>query len=111
MAGIAEFMDRQSKWFMLALGFILVVVIGYIDFLTGDYSLLIFYLVPISLVSWFVGCWRGAMIAILSGVARFLADYAIVANLNLLYWNSIEDMVFLVIVAFLIFFLKRALKP
>ena len=95
---------------MLVIGFVLVAGTGYIDYLTGDYSLLIFYLIPISFVSWFVGCWRGAFIALLSGAARFFADYTIVTNVHLLYWNSIEDMVFLVIVAFLIYFLKRALK-
>jgi len=111
MAGIVKFMNKQPKWLMLVIGFILVAGIGYIDFLTGDYSLLIFYLVPISFVSWFVGCWRGAFVALLSGAARFSADYAIVTNVRLLYWNSIEDTIFLMFVAFLIYFLRKALKP
>ena len=111
MAGFVEFMDVQPKWLKLVIGFILVAGIGYIDYLTGDYSLLIFYLIPISFVSWFAGCWRGALIALLSGAARFFADYAIVTNVRLLYWNSIEDTIFLTFVAFLIFFLRKALKP
>ena len=111
MAGIVKFMDRQPKWLMLVFGFILVAGIGYIDYLTGDYSLLIFYLIPISFVSWFVGCWRGAFIALLSGVTRFFADYTIVTNVRLLYWNSIEDTIFLMFVAVLIYFLRKALKP
>ena len=110
MAGFVNFMERQEKWLMLVIGISLVAVIGYIDYLTGDYSLLIFYLFPISLVSWFVGCWRGVLVAVLCGLARFSADYMVVANLRHLYWNSFEDAVFLIVVAFLIFFLRRALK-
>lgn len=96
---------------MLVIGVLFVAAIGSIDYLTGDYSLLIFYLFPISLVSWFVGCWRGVLIAVLSGVARFSADYMVVTNLRHLYWNSCEDTAFLIVVAFLIFFLRKALKP
>ena len=102
--------DRRLKWFILVLGVIAVAIIGYIDYLTGDYSLLIFYLFPISTVSWFAGCWRGMLIAALSGLTRFFADYTVVTNLRLLYWNSIEDAIFLMFVAFLIFLLKKALK-
>ncbi len=111
MAGIVKFLDRQPKWLMLAIGLIFAAVIAYIDYLTGDYSLLVFYLIPISFVSWFGGSWRGAFVALLSGGARFFADYATVANLRLLYWNSIEDTVFLIFVAFLIFLVRKALKP
>ncbi len=104
------FIDRLPKWLMLVLGVIAVALIGYVDYLTGDYSLLIFYLFPIALVSWFVGCWRGMLVAVLSGLARFVADYTVVTNIRLLYWNSIEDTIFLMVVAFLIFILRKALS-
>ncbi len=104
------FIDRLPKWLILVIGIIAVVLIGYVDYLTGDYSLLIFYLFPISLVAWFVGCWRGMLTAVLSGVARLLADYTVVTNLRLLYWNTVEDTLFLMFVAFLIFLLRKALK-
>ena len=111
MAGFAKFMDRQPKWLMMVIGLLLVAVIGYIDYLTGDYSLLIFYLFPISLVSWFVDFWWGGVTAVLCGSSRFAADYSFVTNVRRLYWNTLEDTTFLVIVAFLIFFLRKSLKP
>lgn len=111
MAEFVKFMDRQSKCLMMVVALLLVAVIGYIDYLTGDYSLLIFYLFPISLLSWFVGCWWGAVTAVLCGAARFAADYSYVTNVRRLYWNTLEDTTFLIIVAFLIFFLRKALKP
>ncbi len=110
MAGVTEFMKKQPKWLIAAIGMVLVGVIGGIDFLTGDYSILIFYLIPVSLVSWFAGRWAGATTAIASGCARFISDYALAINPRHLYWNSIEDMVFLVIVAFLISLLRTALE-
>ncbi len=111
MPDMVGVIDRLPNWVIVVCGIILITIIGYVDYLTGDYSLLIFYLFPIALVSWFDGCWRGAMMAVLSGVARFLADRAVVSNVRLLYWNSVEDTIFLMFVAFLIFLLKKALKP
>jgi hypothetical protein len=111
MSGMMEFMGRQPKWLMLVIGVILVALIGYIDFLTGDYSLLVFYLLPVALVAWFVGFRRGGFIAVMSGVARLLADYAAFTNKRLLYWNSFADTVFLIVVASLIFFMRKSLKP
>jgi ribose/xylose/arabinose/galactoside ABC-type transport system permease subunit len=110
MAGVTGFMEKPPKWRIIATGMGLVVVIGGIDFLTGDYSILIFYLIPVSLVSWFSGRWAGATIAVASGCARFISDYALAINSRHLYWNSMEDMAFLVIVAFLIALLRTALE-
>jgi hypothetical protein len=110
MSGMMTFMESQPKWLKLLIGFIIVVFIGYLDFLTGDYSLLVFYLLPVSLVSWFVGPLRGALIAISCGAARLFADYPQFTNKRLLYWNAVEDMIFLVIVAFLIALLRKALE-
>ena len=110
MAGVTEFMKKQPMWLTIAIGIVLVGVIGGIDFLTGDYSILIFYLIPVSLVSWFSGRWAGATIAVASGCARFISDYALAINPRHLYWNSMEDMIFLVIVAFLIALLRTALE-
>jgi hypothetical protein len=104
------FLESRPKWLKLLIGFIMVVFIGYLDFLTGDYSLLVFYLLPVSLVSWFVGPTRGALIATACGIARLSADYPQFTNKRLLYWNAFEDMIFLVIVAFLISLLRRAFE-
>jgi hypothetical protein len=110
MSGIGEYIEKRPEWLTFVAGLILATIIGYIDYLTGNYSLLIFYIFPIALVSWFTGLRRGILIAILSGFARFSADFAVFTNKRLLYWNSVEDGVFLMIVAFLIVLLRKALK-
>jgi len=110
MSGIGEYIDRQPVWFIFVTGIIITSFLGYIDFLTGNYSLLVFYVFPIALVSWFTGWRRGILIALLSGLARFIADYAAFTNKRLLYWNSCEEAVFLIVVAFLLAFLRKALN-
>jgi K+-sensing histidine kinase KdpD len=106
-------MNNLQKWLVFGAGVVLVMVIGYIDYLTGDYSMLVFYFIPVCLVSWFSGRWRGAIIAVLSSLARFSADLAAytVTDLRLhqLEWNSATEMIFLVIVAVLIALLRKTL--
>src|SRR6516225_3512846 len=61
----------------IAASLALVCLIGYIDFRTGyERSLSLFYLVPISLGTWFVGLPFGFAIAILSVVVWVASDLA-----------------------------------
>ena len=110
MAGMVLFIHKQPKWLVTLFGLLLVALIGYIDYATGDYSILIFYLLPVSLVSWFSGRWFAALVALAGGMARFFSDYSLAMNPRHLYWNSFEDTLFLVIVAFLIALLRKALE-
>ncbi len=109
MAGMLKILENQPRWLVVVAGLILVALIGVVDYLTGDYSLLVFYLVPIFLVAWFAGRWWGGLIALFSGTTRFIADYTAYTDVRLLTWNAIEEMIFLMIVAFLIALLRKAL--
>ena len=107
MPGMRGYNERLPRWVIFFTGIVFAVVIGYIDYLTGNYSLLVFYLIPITLVSWATGIRGGILIAMLSGCARLYADYAAFTNKRLLYWNSVEDAIFLMIAAFLIVLLRN----
>src|ERR1043166_3793454 len=62
---------------MAIVSFVLVCIIGYIDFETGyERSLSLFYLIPISIGTWFVGLICGLMIATLSVVVWVMSDLA-----------------------------------
>ena len=62
---------------MTAVSLVLVCIIGYVDFRTGyERSLSLFYLVPISLGTWFVGLTFGLFIATLSVVVWIVSDLA-----------------------------------
>ena len=96
-------------WLQLVVSFVLVVLLGYADYITGDYSILVFYLVPIALAAWYVGKMGGVAMAVAAGVARIVSDYSSFTNSAHMYWNSAEEMTFLLIVALLIATIKRQL--
>lgn len=96
-------------WLMVLAGILLVMVIGLIDCLTGDYSILIFYLVPIGLVSWYTSRNWGLIMAVASGLARFVSDYSGYTVTSRMYWNCMEETLFLLVVAVLISIIKRQL--
>src|SRR5512138_2523902 len=110
MVDTIAFLDKQPKWLMFIIGLILVAILGYIDYLTGEYTLLVFYLIPIALVTWYVGCWRGILIALLSGFANFIADYMSASNLGLFYWDSLQETVVMIIVAISIYGLRYSIS-
>lgn len=37
--------------------FVFLLLLGWLDIITGDYSLVVFYLIPVSLAAWFLGKW------------------------------------------------------
>jgi signal transduction histidine kinase len=79
---------RVSQTALVATCLCVVAIIGYIDYLTGyERALLLFYLVPISLATWF-GCLRiGLGIAVVSVAASMLSDVA--AGIPTLdFWNA-----------------------
>lgn len=97
------------RWLIVVIGILLVIVIGLTDYLTGDYSILIFYLVPIGLVSWYCSRGWGLAIALASGVARFCSDYSGFTVTPRMYWNCVEETLFLLVVAVLISIIKNQL--
>ncbi|MBI3592461.1 MAG: HAMP domain-containing histidine kinase [Nitrospirae bacterium] len=104
---ITEVLGKQSKPLLTALGFALVIVIGVINYLTGPvFSPLIFYLVPIILVTWFVGRPAGIFVSIASAIAWVLADMAAghsYSHIIIPLWNLAEKLgVFLIVVYILL---------
>ena len=62
---------------IIATCLLLVVFIGWLDYVSGiESSLLIFYLAPIAIGTWFLGIWFGIAIAILCVTATVLSDLA-----------------------------------
>jgi hypothetical protein len=97
------------QWGVLLIGLVMVAGVGYVDYVTGDYSLLIFYLIPVSFVCWCNGYKSGVAIGIASGAARFISDAYLYKEPHLHYWNSFQDMVFLLFVGLLVTFVRKEL--
>jgi signal transduction histidine kinase len=56
---------------------LLVALIGWLDYISGfENSLLIFYLAPIAIGTWFLGIWFGIAVAIFCVIATVLSDLA-----------------------------------
>ncbi len=111
---IMEFIDNLPKWFLVLFSIVLVAAIGVADKVTGDYSMLIFYLVPVFLTSWFVDKKYGLLTVAAAGIARGISnmppDGFAPFYYSLHYWNTLVDMVFLLLVGLLISYLRQILE-
>jgi hypothetical protein len=67
---------RTSRANITALAAAFVVVIGWFDYTTGDFSLALFYLVPVAIATWYAGRVEGWFIGLLSAAA-WLVDLAL----------------------------------
>jgi diguanylate cyclase (GGDEF)-like protein len=109
-----DFLNRQSRYFHVISGAVLVILLGIVDYLTGpDISFLIFYLVPVSLAAWFGGRPAGALIALLSAATWFLADVTTQApsvHSFIPFWNGIGNLGFFLVVAYMISALRAVLE-
>src|SRR6266550_5857701 len=93
-----------------ALAVALVAVIGWFDYLTGDFSLAVFYLAPVVLATWYAGRASGWFIGLLSAAAWLLANQPLSqADGELLrpYWNAAMLALIYGIVAHLLSALER----
>lgn len=88
---LKRFLGKQSNPFILIIGFVLVLIIGVIDFTTGtEISISVFYLLPIYLVTWFSCRWFGVLIAFASAIVWLIADLLsghIYSHPLIPYWN------------------------
>ncbi|HEX3035525.1 MAG TPA: PAS domain S-box protein [Thermodesulfobacteriota bacterium] len=104
MNNIIVHFSEKSRLFIIALGFVFVLLFGIIDYLTGPripYS--IFYLIPISMVTWFAGRWAGIVISIISVITWLIADLmweVNYANLAIHSWNAAARLGFFLVVVF-----------
>jgi hypothetical protein len=100
-------MAKLPTWLMLVVGLMAVVVIGVLDYVTGDYSLLIFYAIPVAFEAWYVGRWGAFVISGASGLARLISDNISYSASTVRYWNSLQDMIFLIMIGLLVALIKK----
>ncbi|GFO58489.1 hypothetical protein GMST_08140 [Geomonas silvestris] len=103
-------LEKLPSWLMLAIGLLLVAGLGVLDYLTGDYSLLIFYAIPVALEAWFLGRAGTAAISLASGLARLTSDYLSYTGSRFSYWNSLQDTAFLLMMGLFIAWVRQLLR-
>jgi two-component sensor histidine kinase len=74
LLGAAAKPVHLSRVAATALAIALVAVIAWFDYVTGDFSLAVFYFAPVVLATWYAGRASGWFIGLLSAVAWLLAD-------------------------------------
>jgi Response regulator receiver domain len=72
-----ELLGRMSPTAATILAVVLVAVIAWFDYVTGDFSLALFYLVPVVLATWNAGRVTGWFIGVLSAAAWLFGDAAL----------------------------------
>lgn len=103
----------HSPTTIISVSSVLLLLLGWIDIVTGDYSLIIFYLIPVSLPAWFVSRSSGIIFCLLAITVRLLADDGL-STLHfdhsvLHYWNELIEFLFLLIMSLLFSALRKNL--
>ncbi len=108
---IYQFLASKSQSFILVLAFSLVIIIGILDYLTGSVvEIDFFYLLPLSMVTWFTSTQAGIVTAVLATMVWALAN-KVISQISQIgagdLWNtSIELALFLAFISLLLL-LKR----
>lgn len=109
---LIKYLERQSsKPLVIKSAFVLVFLIGGVDYLTGEeLSISIFYLLPITLVVWFANMGAGIFISVVSTAVWHMAAFMIshkYSNTLISYWNSIVQLGFFLAIVFILSALKK----
>ncbi|HBA72495.1 MAG: hypothetical protein A2X82_19545 [Geobacteraceae bacterium GWC2_55_20] len=111
---IIEIFSPKSPAAILLFSLLLLILLGWIDLITGDYSLIIFYLIPVSLVAWFVGNRSGILFCFLSVTVRLTIDESestfSFSHSVMHYWNDLIEFIFLLIMSTLFSALRKNLN-
>jgi len=107
---VAQPLEKLPPWLTLLAGFLMVAGIGGLDYLTGDYSLLIFYAIPVALEAWFLGRSGAVAISLASGLARLASDYLSYTGTRFSFWNSLQDTAFLLMMGLLFAWVRQLLQ-
>jgi len=107
-------LEKQSKTFLVFVGFILTGIIGFIDYLTGnDFGFSVFYVFPILLVTWFTNQRLGFIVSFASAIVWLIANIAASQPYSfsfITFWNSFIRFAFFIIIVFLLSSLKSSLE-
>ena len=107
-------LEKQNKSLLVFAGFILIGIIGFIDYLTGhEFAFSVFYVLPIFLVTWFTNRRLGLVTSVASTIIWLVADIATGQTYSspfIPFWNSFIRFAFFMIIAILVSSLKSSLE-
>ena len=104
----------QNSSFLVFSGYVLIVIIGFVDYMTGtEIGFSIFYVLPISLITW-VGSQKSGFVAVITGaVVWYIVEIASMRSYShvlIPIWNTLIRLTFFGIITFLLSSLKNSLE-
>ena len=110
---ILKYIGSLSRPALIISGLVFAILLGYIDYLTGpDLSFIIFYLIPIALVTWFAGRSSGILISIVSAIIWIISDIMVKSSYPhflIPYWNTVVEFSVFFLVVYIFSMLKTVL--
>jgi signal transduction histidine kinase len=111
---VLRFLQAKSRSWLIVTSFVLLAIVGMADYLTGfERSLLVFYLLPVSLGAWFVD-WRFAVILSVLSVAVWIggdiAAGAVYSSPFVPVWNASIAVTFFLVVIWLLTSIRTLLN-
>ena len=85
-------------------------ILGYIDYLTSDYSMVLFYILYIVGLCWYKNLAYGILGALMSTLAEAISDYYIHYDAvfqPLYYWNWFSDLIIFITICISVAYIKR----
>jgi sigma-B regulation protein RsbU (phosphoserine phosphatase) len=116
MNKILDHFDRQSKFTMLVRAYITIVLITFLDYVTGpQLSMFILYFFPVIIVSWFVDKKHGNFIVVVAAVAALIHDLMFLNYFGvqliselMIFWNFIQRLFVFILVSMIVSALREA---
>lgn len=111
---IVQIFSSRTPAVVLLFCTVFLLLLGWLDLTTGDYSLIVFYLIPVSFAAWFVSKRSGLLFCLLVMIVRVIADEGarsfLFTHSVMHYWNECIELLFLIIMSLLFSALKRNLE-
>lgn len=103
---VLAWFGRLRKRYHILIGLLVTLAIGYVDYVTGyELRMELFYLLPISYATWFVGQRFGIMFSVMAIITTEYSDIMAgknYTNISIEFWNGAMYFVFYVIVTLLL---------
>lgn len=112
-SGMIKSLAGRSPLFWTAAGIFLILLAGALDYVTGpEFSVSLFYLVPVAMVAWYASGKTGLVISVVATLVWISTDSqadVIYTHPIVIFWNSIMRFGFFAVVTVLLAELRKAL--
>jgi diguanylate cyclase (GGDEF)-like protein len=111
---ISQWLESVDRRLLFVCSFLFVAIFGYLDYLTGfEYSLSLFYLLPVGLAAWFIGRRSALILSVLSAITWYGSNAMAgqtYTHAFISYWNTAVWFGILVIFSYLLSGLKKTVE-